>query len=93
MTGMGDWAIAFNHARKMVSNMTLKEKVSLTSGVGSDNGCIGSIPAVERLGFPGLCMGDAGQGLRATDFVSSFPSGIHAGARYAKQCLIQSLSC
>lgn len=62
--------------------MTLEEKVSLTSGVASDeNGCSGNIPNITRLGFPGMCLSDAGQGLRATDFVSSFPSGIHVGAR------------
>lgn len=47
-----------------------------------DNGCPGRIPAIDSVDFPGLCLADAGQGVRATDFVSSFPSGIHVGARY-----------
>jgi beta-glucosidase len=29
-------------------------------------------------------MGDAGNGLRGTDFVSTWPSGIHAGASWNK---------
>ncbi|EEY14418.1 beta-glucosidase [Verticillium alfalfae VaMs.102] len=56
--------------------------VSLTGGVPSKNGCAGTLPAVERLGFPGLCLHDAGQGLRATDFVNAYPAGIHAGASW-----------
>lgn len=52
-----------------------------------DNGCHSSIPHIKRLGFPGLCLADGGHGLRATDFVSSFPSGIHVGARYIKPYL------
>ncbi|KAG7145764.1 beta-glucosidase M like protein [Verticillium longisporum] len=72
---------AFTRAKKLVGRMTLEEKVSLTGGVPSKNGCAGTLPAVERLGFPGLCLHDAGQGLRATDFVNAYPAGIHAGAR------------
>lgn len=56
----------------------------MTSGAPSGNGCPGSISAIERLDFPGLCLADAGNGLRATDFVSSFPSGIHVAARYVE---------
>lgn len=62
-------------------------QVQFTGGTANTgNGCHGFIPAihVERsdVQFPGLCLADAANGLRATDFVSSFPSGIHAGARY-----------
>ncbi|CRK19664.1 hypothetical protein BN1708_012724 [Verticillium longisporum] len=73
---------AFTRAKKLVGRMTLEEKVSLTGGVPSKNGCAGALPAVERLGFPGLCLHDAGQGLRATDFVNAYPAGIHAGASW-----------
>ncbi|AEO63458.1 glycoside hydrolase family 3 protein [Thermothielavioides terrestris NRRL 8126] len=31
-----------------------------------------------------MCLGDAGNGLRGTDFVSSWPSGIHVGASWNK---------
>lgn len=37
-----------------------------------------------RMNFSGLCLTDAGQGVRATDFVSGFPSGIHVGASWNK---------
>lgn len=64
--------------------MTLEEKVNLTSGVSTDTGCSGVIPAIPRLGFPGLCLADAGNGVRNTDYVNSWPSGIHVGASWNK---------
>ena len=58
------------------------EQVKLTSGVKHKSTCSGNVPAIDSIDFPGLCLSDAGQGLRNTDFVSSFPSGIHVAARY-----------
>lgn len=55
---------------------------NLTYGISNTvNGCSGIIPAIPRLGFTGLCLQDAGQGVRNTDAVNSYPSGIHVGAR------------
>ena len=66
----------------MVANMSLIEKVFISAGVAARNGCSGFVPAVPSVKFPGLCLSDAGQGLRNAEFVSSWPSGIHAAARY-----------
>jgi beta-glucosidase len=79
--GVGSWAEAYSKAQTLVSQMTLEEKVNLTGGVSMENSCSGNIPGVPRLGFEGLCLSDAGQGVRATDFVSGFASGISVGAR------------
>ncbi|KAG5938079.1 hypothetical protein E4U60_001523 [Claviceps pazoutovae] len=79
-----DWAVSYGKAQAMVDKMTLEEKVSLTGGVSLPNGCSGNIPAIPRVNFPGLCLSDAGQGLRATDKVSGFASGIHVGASWNK---------
>jgi beta-glucosidase len=68
----------------MNTNTDWSVQVSLTTGAGADTGCAGNIPAISRLGFPGLCLMDAGQGLRGTDFVSGWPSGIHVGASWNK---------
>ncbi|KAK7969418.1 beta-glucosidase [Apiospora saccharicola] len=76
------WADAVDKAVAMVHNMTLEEKVGLTTGSSTGTGCSGSIPPISRLGFPGLCLSDAGNGLRTTDFVSGWPSGIHVGASW-----------
>lgn len=82
MTGVDAWADAFDKAAALVSNMTVEEKVSLTTGVAANTGCSGNIPAIPRLNFTGLCLSDAGNGLRATDFVSGWPSGIHVAASW-----------
>ena len=66
----------------MVSQMTIEEKVNLTGGVSSTTICSGTIPGIPRLGFPGLCLSDAGNGLRSTNYVDSWASGISVGARY-----------
>lgn len=82
MTGEGEWAAAYGKARDLVSQMTLEEKINITTGIAPESGCSGVVPLIERLGFHGMCLSDNGNGLRATDFVSSFPSGVHAGARF-----------
>ncbi|KAI4592407.1 hypothetical protein KJ359_011218 [Pestalotiopsis sp. 9143b] len=84
MNASGAWADAISKAQALVSQLTLEEKVNLTGGVTSDTGCAGFIPGIDRLGFPGLCLADAGNGLRNTDYVSSWPSGIHVGASWNK---------
>ncbi|KAK4148067.1 uncharacterized protein C8A04DRAFT_8644 [Dichotomopilus funicola] len=82
--GTGKWQDATQKARELVKKMSLEEKVSLTGGASSHTGCSGFIPAIPRLNFPGMCLSDAGNGLRGTDFVSSWPSGIHVGASWNK---------
>jgi beta-glucosidase len=73
-------------------SLTISEiQVGLASGIesstgssGTVNGCSGNIAAIPRLNFSGLCLTDAGQGVRATDFASGYPSGIHVGASWNK---------
>ncbi|PHH81329.1 hypothetical protein CDD82_1030 [Ophiocordyceps australis] len=77
-----EWAHAYSKARALVSQMTLEEKVNLTGGVDLDSACSGSILPIKRLGFPGMCLSDAGNGLRNTDLVNAYPSGIHVGASW-----------
>lgn len=62
--------------------MTLDEKANITRGFQSDNICAGNTGSVPRLGWPGMCVHDAGNGVRATDMVNSYPSGIHVGASW-----------
>lgn len=69
--------------------MTLEEKVNITRGVESDNTCAGTTGTVPRLGWPGMCLHDAGNGVRATDLVSSFPSALHVGASWDKNLTYQ----
>lgn len=65
--------------------MTLEEKVNITQGFTvSDNICAGNTGTVPRLNWPGMCLHDAGNGVRATDMVNSYPSAIHVGASWDK---------
>ncbi|KAK1239685.1 hypothetical protein MKX07_001139 [Trichoderma sp. CBMAI-0711] len=84
MIGGDGWEAAYQKAKAFVGDLTLEEKVNLTAGVPPNSTCSGVIPAIERLKFPGMCLSDAGNGLRNTDFVSGFPSGIHVGASWSK---------
>lgn len=63
--------------------MTDEEKSNITYGHSSDiDGCVGHTGSVARLGFPGMCLQDAENGVRATDLVNAYPAGLHAGASW-----------
>lgn len=65
----------------MVDQMTLEEKLNATRGYSHPrNTCGGNTGGVPRLGWPGMCLHDAGNGVRAADLTNSYPSGIHVGA-------------
>ncbi|KAI0169091.1 glycoside hydrolase family 3 protein [Hypoxylon sp. FL1284] len=81
-SGTGDWAESYSKAQDFVAELTLEEKVSLTGGVTPNSLCSGIIPAIERMNFTGICLSDAGNGLRSTDFVSAWASGISVGASW-----------
>jgi beta-glucosidase len=82
MPGSSSWASAHAKAVALVGKMTLAEKANITVGLTPSNGCSGVTGSVPRLNWPGLCLSDAGNGLRATDFVNGWPSGIHVGASW-----------
>jgi beta-glucosidase len=69
--------------------MTLEEKANITVGYTPDSGCSGVTGSVPRLNWPGLCLADAGNGLRNTDFVNSWPSGLHVGASWNRNLAYQ----
>jgi len=79
--GAGDWASAYAKATAFVAQLTSQEKWNLTAGMSANNSCSGNINAIPRLNFPGLCLSDAGNGLRSTDFVNAYPAGLSVGAR------------
>ncbi|KAH6667482.1 putative beta-glucosidase [Halenospora varia] len=92
-TGTGNWASAYEKAAALNWNrLTFYLQSNLTFGVSSSvvpNGCSGNIPGIPRLGFPGLCLQDAGNGVRGTDFVSGYASGLHVGASWNKNLAYQ----
>lgn len=62
--------------------MTLEEKSNVTVGTSTSTGCSGVTGSVPRLNWPGLCLSDAGNGLRNTDFVNGWASGVSVGASW-----------
>lgn len=59
--------------------------MNLTGGVVAPNGCSGYINPIARLNFSGLCLSDAGNGLRSAEFVSSWPGGLSVGASWNRE--------
>ncbi|KAF2742764.1 glycoside hydrolase family 3 protein [Sporormia fimetaria CBS 119925] len=74
--GSGGWDDAYQRAKQFVSQLTLLEKVNLTTGTGwMSDACVGNVGSIPRLGFPGLCLQDSPLGIRFADYVSAFPAG------------------
>ena len=81
--GAGNWSAAYDKASAMVAKMSLQEMNMVTYGISdSRTGCVGVSAGVHRLGFPGLCLHDAGNGVRNTDGVNAYASGLHVGASW-----------
>ncbi|PYH72799.1 beta-glucosidase [Aspergillus vadensis CBS 113365] len=82
-SGSGDWEEAFTKAKSLVAQMTDDEKNNITYGYTSTtNGCSGMSGGVPRLGYPGMCLQDAASGVRGTDMVNAYASGLHIGASW-----------
>ena len=74
----------------MVGQMTLVEKVNITTGIGWSMGmCVGNTGPVDRLGFPSLCLQDGPLGLRFVDNATAWPAGITVGATWNKDLMYQ----
>lgn len=81
--GLGDWATAYAKARAFVSQLTLEEKVNLTTGTGWEvEKCVGQTGALPRLGFRAMCLQDSPVGVRDSDFNSVFPAGVNVAATW-----------
>ena len=64
-TGAGDWSSAYQKATALVAQMTLEEKVNVTTGVGWEGErCVGNTGSVPRLNFHSLCLQDSPLGVR-----------------------------
>ena len=73
----------------MVTGQGGRRAMLTLNGQTSDTGCSGVSGSVPRLGFPGLCLSDAGNGVRGTDGTNGYSSGIHAGASWNRKLAYQ----
>ncbi|QIX00807.1 hypothetical protein AMS68_006324 [Peltaster fructicola] len=82
------WQESYSKAAELVKQMTLVEKINITTGIGWSMGmCVGNTAPVERLGFPSLCLQDGPLGIRFTDNATAFPAGITVGATWNKRLM------
>ncbi|KAJ5085783.1 hypothetical protein N7532_010554 [Penicillium argentinense] len=90
MTGEGDWAEAYRRAVDFVSNLTLAEKVNLTTGAGwEQERCVGETGGIPRLGMWGMCLQDSPLGIRDSDYNSGFAAGVNVAATWDKRLAYQ----
>jgi beta-glucosidase-like glycosyl hydrolase len=72
-----DWKASYSKAAKLVSRMSLAEKVNATTGTGWQMGpCVGNTGTADSVGWRGLCLQDGPLGIRFADSVTVFPAGI-----------------
>lgn len=65
MRGGNGWQDAYAKAQQFVSQLTLLEKINLTTGVGWEGeACVGNTGSIPRLNFAGLCLQDSPLGIR-----------------------------
>ncbi|KAJ4364234.1 hypothetical protein N0V95_000856 [Ascochyta clinopodiicola] len=84
------WEESYKKAAALVKQMTLVEKVNITTGTGwSMDMCVGNNGAVSRLKFPQLCLQDGPLGIRFADNITAFPAGITVGATWNKELMYQ----
>ncbi|KAK9446615.1 glycosyl hydrolase family 3 N terminal domain-containing protein [Limtongia smithiae] len=85
-----DWLDAYDKARAFVTELTLLEKINLTTGTGWEMGpCVGNTGTIPRLGFTSLCLQDSPTGVRYADYNSLFPAGLATAATFNKELMYQ----
>ncbi|KAF8973771.1 glycoside hydrolase family 3 protein [Flammula alnicola] len=85
-----EWQAAYTKAQAAVQKLSLQDKVNLATGVGWQNGnCVGNIPAISSISFPGLCLEDSPLGVRYADNASAFPPAINVAATFNRTLMRQ----
>ncbi|CAE6464710.1 unnamed protein product [Rhizoctonia solani] len=87
--GGNAWKDALAKAKQVVSQMTLEEKVNITTGVGVSSICAGNTGAVPRFNIPAMCLQDGPAGVRPADFASQFPAQVTVGATWDRELIYE----
>ncbi|KAI7664173.1 hypothetical protein KC318_g7877, partial [Hortaea werneckii] len=75
--GRGNWSEAYASARQFVCNLTLTEKVNLTTQTGTGATNTYQLGIIPRVGFRGLALDDSPTGVRGTDYSSAFTAPLN----------------
>lgn len=90
---MADWDAAEKQARSVISKLTLSEKIGIVSGhpgeLEDNTACIGTIKAIDRVGFGGLCLQDGPTAVNRHQLVSIFPAGVTTAATWDKNLMFE----
>lgn len=85
---VAQWEESYKKAAVMVRQMTLPEKVNITTGTGWQMGlAVGNSGPAVKVGFPGLAYQDGPLGLRFADNATAFPAGVTVGATWNKELM------
>lgn len=85
---LSQWSESYKKAEALVKQMTLPEKVNITTGTGWEMGlAVGNTGPAIHVGFPGLALQDGPLGLRFADNATAFPAGITVGATFNKELM------
>jgi beta-glucosidase len=77
------WEESYSKAKLLVDQMSLEQKVNITTGIGWEAGpCVGNSGRTMAPDFPELCLQDSPLGMRFADGVSSGVAGINAAASF-----------
>ncbi|KAG1442820.1 hypothetical protein G6F56_010905 [Rhizopus delemar] len=88
MVMLRTWDEAYEKANALVKQMSLEQKVNITTGLGWEAGpCVGNSGRTTSPDFPELCLQDSPLGVRFADHVSSGVAGINAAASFDKKAI------
>ncbi|KAJ7103176.1 putative beta-glucosidase [Mycena belliarum] len=82
----GSWTYGFVKAKALVSQMTIEEKVNVTTGYTGK--CVGFTGEVPRLNLTAVCLQDGPAGLRPVRRASQFPAQITTVATWNRDLII-----
>ncbi|KAJ6547711.1 putative beta-glucosidase [Mycena capillaripes] len=81
----GSWTHGFAQAKALVDQMTIEEKVNITTGYTGK--CVGFTGQVPRLNLRALCLQDGPAGVRPARRVSQFPAGVTTAATWNRDLM------
>lgn len=87
--GYGNWSDAYDKARAFVCNLTLTEKVNLTTQTGTSATYSYQLGIIPRVGFRGLALDDSPTGVRGTDLNSAFAAGLNLAMSWDRELMYQ----
>ncbi|KAG1222107.1 hypothetical protein G6F35_005524 [Rhizopus arrhizus] len=82
------WEDAYTKAKVLVNQMSLEQKVNITTGTLWQQGpCVGNTHAITNPEFPSLCLQDAPLGVRYANNVTVGVAGINAAASFDRKAI------